>query len=236
MHNPPRELTANVRLTQGKGTARELRRRGLVPGVVYGRGGENVSLWLSPSELRSAMDPERRLNTLFQLRIRGEKSEVLEPVVIADWQIDKADNTLLHVDFKRIDPEREVSVNIPVEYVGRALGVVAGGRLKTFRRNIRIAAKPSDIPVKLTVDVSPLENGKHFRVKDASLPNAKILESPEQTLAWIDPTKAKVEVEETAPVAATPAQAATPAAAPGKTGAPASAPAKSDKQAGKKKG
>jgi len=183
------KLTAKVRQSSGKGVARKLRADGLIPAVIYGKGQGNVMLTLSPRELRRAMDPQRKLNTFFTVTIEGQDGQSVEQCVLTDFQADPIRDEFLHVDFLRVDPNSEVVTKIPVEYVGRAAGVVAGGKLRTYRRTARIAAKPAQIPVKLTVDVSPLNAGETLRMKDLVLENARLLEHPNVVVAHVDPPR-----------------------------------------------
>ena len=135
-------LTARVRHRTGKGVARKLRASGEIPGVMYGKGKDNVMLSLSPRELRKAMDPERKLNTFFTVTVQEEgKDAVVEQCVLTDYQADPLRDEFLHVDFLRVDPEAEVVTRIPVEYIGRAVGVVAGGKLRTYQRTTLAAAE-----------------------------------------------------------------------------------------------
>lgn len=183
------QLNANVRSAHGKGVARKLRAQGKIPGIVYGRGKDNVMLSLDPSELRKAMDPARKLNTFFKLSVDGTE----EQCIIADYQMDPIRDEFLHVDFLRVDADAEVFVKIPVRYTGRSVGVVAGGKLKTTRREVRIAAKPGEIPVEMVVDVTPLNGGEKLRFGDIPLSNGRLLENPDIVVALVDAPKAAAE-------------------------------------------
>lgn len=190
------KLSAKVRQTAGKGVARKLRADGLIPAVIYGKGEGNLMLTVSPRELRRAMDPQRKLNTFFTVTIEGQDGSKVEQCVLTDYQADPIRDEFLHVDFLRVDPESEVVTKIPVEYVGRAVGVVAGGKLRTYQRTAKIAAKPAEIPVKLTVDVGPLAAGETLRMKDLSLPNARLLDHPNVVVAHVDPPRVAKVTEE----------------------------------------
>jgi large subunit ribosomal protein L25 len=190
------KLTAKVRQASGKGVARKLRAAGLIPGVIYGKGKGNLMLTISPRELRRAMDPQRKLNTFFTVTVEGDGETIVEQCVLTDYQADPLRDEFLHVDFLRVDPESEVVTKIPVEYVGRAVGVVAGGKLRTYQRTARVAAKPAQIPVKLTVDVGPLAAGETLRMKDLSLENARLLDHPNVVVAHVDPPRVAKVVEE----------------------------------------
>lgn len=183
-------ITAQPRDKSGKGVSRKLRAAGRIPGVMYGRGKDSLKLSIDPQELRKAIDPERKLNTFFTVDIEGGDKE---SCVIADCQIEPTKDTFMHVDFLRVDPELEVFVKIPVRYFGRAAGVALGGKLKTTRREIRVAAKPAEVPVELAVDLSSLEIGGRLLLSDLPLENARLLERPDTVMALIDAPKKRDE-------------------------------------------
>ncbi len=192
-------LTAQLRTGAGKGTARKLRADGMIPAVIYGKGEGNMLLQVSPRDLRRAMDPLRKLNTFFTVTITTPTGPVVEQCVLTDYQADPIRDEFVHVDFLRVDPESEVVTKVPVEYSGRSVGVVAGGKLRTYQRTARIAAKPALIPVKLIVDVTSLAAGETMRMKDVTIPNARLLEHPNVVVAHVDPPRTAKVVEEKKP-------------------------------------
>ena len=186
------QINATVRTGRGKGAARQLRMKGLTPAVLYGGGAESLSLTIDPHLLNKAADPARKYNTVFHMTVerQGGESELIH-CMIADVQRDSVRSDLVHVDFMRVDLEKEVQRKIGVSYHGRAAGVQVGGKLKTFQRVVRVSAKPAELPVELSVDVTPLEAGAYLRIKDVSLPGTTFLEDPELPLAFVDPPKAE---------------------------------------------
>lgn len=201
------KLTAKMREGHGKGVARKLRSQGLTPAVLYGQGGENLSLAIDPLLFAKATDPTRNYNTVYTIEIEqaGGGTQTVTAMVV-DYQKDAVRDHLLHVDFMRVDPEKQVQRKIPVSYVGRAAGVMKGGRLKTFRRIVKVAAKPFELPVELSIDLTPLDAGETLRIKDVSLPGTTFLENPQDPLALVEQPKAKKEEE--AAAAAAPAKKA----------------------------
>ncbi len=191
------KLNAQVRKGSGKGVSRKLRADGKLPAVMYGKGKDNLLLTVDARDLRHALDPERKLNTFFSVTVQGEQGESVEQCVIADYHADPIRDQFLHIDFLRVDPESEIVTRIPVEYIGRAVGVALGGKLRTHQRTVRIAVKPGDIPVKLTIDVTPLESGQIMRMHELSIPKVRLLENPNVVVAHVEPPRvAKVAAEE----------------------------------------
>lgn len=189
-------LNAAVRDGRGKGAARSLRREGRIPAVLYGGGQDNVSLSLDPNEFRKATDPDKKWNTFFSVTVKGDGGEKLETCVLTDVQVDIVRRDVIHVDFMRVNPEEDVIRKIPVRFTGRSVGVVKGGKLKTFRRTVRVAAKPINIPVELVVDITALDAGESLRMQDVDTATGRLEENPEHRLCFIELPKAKQEDEE----------------------------------------
>ncbi len=190
-------ITASLRTRHGKGAARQLRRSGMVPAVMYGRGGDNLSLALDPHLFAKATDPQRKYNTLFTMTVEqeGAAPQVIS-CMVADIQTDPIRDHVMHIDFMRVDTEQEVQRKIPVRYEGRAAGVAKGGKLRTFRRMVIVSAKPAELPEELLVEVTPLEPGDYLRVSDMSLANSRFMELPEAPLAYVELPKAAQDDEE----------------------------------------
>jgi large subunit ribosomal protein L25 len=193
MINPQRELNVATRTTRGKGPARQMRMKGLIPGVLYGGGGEHVKLSVDPHQFRKAIDPERKLNTYWKLTV--DDGEIVN-AIIADHQINAVQNKLIHIDFMRVDPTSEVVTKIPIKYTGRAVGVLAGGKLYTYRRFIKVAATPGNLPVFLDVDVSALNIDETLLLSEITLEDVRFLEDPRLALASVAQAKAKSDEDE----------------------------------------
>ena len=190
-------LDVTVRTNTGKGVARTLRRNGLVPGVLYGAGGDNISLSLSPRELGKATDPARSWNTMYTLTIKEEgKGDVTQTVVVTDVQVHPVRRDVEHIDFMRVDVDAEVIRKVPVRYEGRPVGVVKGGKLKKFRRIVRVASKPAEVPVELLVEISGVDAGESLRMKDVQPATGRLVEPEEARLCFVEMPKAKKEEED----------------------------------------
>jgi len=181
------KLDVEIRNNIGKGHARKLRSSGKVPAVLYGQGKPNVLLAIEPKSLRAAMDPQRKLNTVFRLTAQDSNADLQSVAcVVVDVQSDPIRDGVTHLDFLRIDVDKDVMMSVPVEYVGRPIGVAMGGKLLTFRRVIKVSAKPDSMPAKITVDVSGLDGSQPLRASAISLENARVLEADHTIVAVID--------------------------------------------------
>lgn len=156
------------RTDTGKGPNRRLRQDGHIPAVAYGHGIEApVSLTLDPKELEKALKNPKGHNALIDLKVDGSD---FHQVMAREIQRHPVSRRFLHVDFVAPDPEKEILTRVPVKVVGKSAGVTKGGQLETTYRELRIMARPSDIPVEIEVDVTPLEVGDQFRADKLVLP------------------------------------------------------------------
>ncbi len=174
------KLTVQVRNETGKGIARKLRAQGLVPGICYGEKLESpLPITLDPKALHRALDPEKKLNTVIDITLEGEGGQTLA-VMIKDYQIHPLRRDVIHVDLIAIDPDVEVEADVPILLTGKAKGLVEGGRLHVVLRELRVSAKPADVPAKIELDITPLEIGDVLHVSDVALPaGVETVDAPE---------------------------------------------------------
>ena len=226
-------LEARPREGSGKGFARRLRAQKLIPAVVYSRHLQQpLQIAVDPAAVRKAINTPHRLNTLITLKIDGTGEQ---QVLLKEYQQDPVTRELLHADFIGVNEKEPVKVKVPIELVGKAEGVVAGGILEQKRRDIEVWAVPSAIPEKLEVDVTHLKIGNNIHANDLKLPAGLTLKTTvNYTIAVVTvPAAEIVEAPAAAAVAAPGAAAGAPAAgaeAPASGAAPAAAAATAEKK------
>ncbi len=205
----PLALATEAREGTGKGEARRLRARGLVPGVFYGNRTEAVSVAIAPKALGQALSSPQRRNVLLQLEIAGQQHLAM----IKDLQVHPVSRALLHVDLYKVELDQKVRTLVPFLTEGRAKGVVAGGELNVIYRDLPVRTTPDKIPAEIKVDVTNMALGDLIRTKDLRLPEGvEVTFDPERSLiTCAEPRKRPLDEEEGAPGAA--AAAETPAAA-----------------------
>lgn len=162
------ELNVVSREVSGKGSARALRRQGLAPAVVYGKGLEPCMVSVAPKELKKALSTASGLNTLITLRGEGPFSG--KTVILKDMQMDALRGAIMHVDFHAVDMQQEVRTLVPVNPVGKSVGEKAGGTLQVIRHELEVACLPDQIPTAIEVDVTDLNIGDVIHVEDIALP------------------------------------------------------------------
>jgi large subunit ribosomal protein L25 len=228
------KLTVSLRDQSGKGGSRKLRAAGKVPGVCYGASVdgriEPLPITVDVKALRGALDPVRKRNTVISLTIEGGAAPRELHALIKDFQVDALRRDVTHVDLLAIDPNKEVRADVPLEFTGKPAGAINGGQIRIVLRSIGVRAKPSDLPTKLVVDVSPLEIGDVIHVSAIDLP-AGVSATTGRDLAVVTCAAPEEEKAAATTEGAAPAEGAAAAAAPAAGAKDAKAPAAGAKDA-----
>jgi large subunit ribosomal protein L25 len=208
-------VAAESRTETGKNANRRLRGRGLIPGIVYGAGREAVAVAVSPREISDILRSASGENTLFDIEMDGKRRKV----ILKEFQREPLKGQLLHADFFEVALDKPIEVKVHIELVGTPTGVKnQGGLLDFITRELEIECLPTDIPEKITVDVSDLELGRHLRVSEVTLPSDRItlLTEADVVVAHVVTPRAEVSAaeEEEAAAAAAGEEGAEPEVAP----------------------
>ncbi len=192
MTNESATLTARTRTTSGKGAARQLRRSGQLPAVVYGRRDEAESLALDTHELTRLLSRIHAATTVIDLEVDGGEPR---PVLIREIQRHPYRPQLLHVDFFEIRADVKIRVAVPLHLLETPAGVEVGGILQQLRHEIEVECLPNEIPAEFTIDVSALEIGDSLHVSDVDTGEVEVLDDDTVTICTVVPPAVE-EVEE----------------------------------------
>ena len=128
-----------------------------MPGVYYTADGQNIPVQMPELPLVKMYEQVGRTN-VFQIEVEDENgAKTLHPVFVWDAQYSPVKSTFTHVDFLGVDLDKEIKVKVQVEYAGTPKGVKVGGKMETYRDEVVLAAKPTDMPRKLVLDVTGME-------------------------------------------------------------------------------
>lgn len=181
------EMTIQVekREKTGKGGSRQSRRKGMIPGVVYGGGKDSVPIELDRKTFIEMMRKSDNENPLFLLKLSDSGQE--RHAILRDMQRDPLSRMVIHLDFQRIEMTQKVHVTAHIELVGTAVGVkTEGGLLEFITREVKIECLPGDIPNHLVVDISGLHVGQHVEARALDLPSGVTLfDDPDKVIVTI---------------------------------------------------
>ncbi len=159
------ELKTNLRSSVGSSPARELRRIGKIPAVLYGPETEPILLSVNISDFEQAMKKGTSSQVLFSLVIQNGKTNK-KTVMIKELQIHPVSRNFLHVDFYEIDMNRKINVKVPVTIKGKSKGLELGGTLQIVRRELEVLCLPLKVPESIEVDITDLDIGESVHIDE----------------------------------------------------------------------
>lgn len=167
-HAAATAMEAKAKTKQGKGAARELRRQGYIPGVIYAAGTESQAIAVKAKDLATALRAGHFFTHTQELNLDGKATKVLA----RDIQRDPVTDVPLHIDFIRYNPSSKVNVDVTVKVVGDAEspGIKAGGVLQLIESTIEVVCRADSIPEEIVVSVAALDIGDSVHLSEITLP------------------------------------------------------------------
>lgn len=190
-------LNAFPRTQVRRGGVKKLRSSGRIPAVIYGGRSQPETLEVVAKEMEELIHHSVSENILVDLAVDKAKRLAL----VQEIQHHPLDGKILHVDFHEVSPTEKVTVMVPVETSGEAVGVkTGGGVLEHVLFKIKVRALPKDLPEQILVDVTHLEVGKSIHLGDIKAPEGvEIL--GDKKVSVLSVALPKTEAEETAAAA-----------------------------------
>ena len=191
------KLVVSPRDVDGSREARRLRRRGLIPAVLYGSGNPALSIAVEQHALRDALATGAGLHAVLDVVIEGNPKPHV--AIVKEYEIDKVKHFMTHVDFQEINLTELIESNVTVTLVGTPTGVrLDGGVLDVVTREVLVSALPTDMPEHLTLNVEELVVGDVARVSDIDVPaDVTILDDLDEVVCSVlAPRLAEEEPEE----------------------------------------
>jgi len=163
------DFNATVRAGTGKGAARQARRDGLVPGVVYGGEKDPQAINVEFKVLFKALKAGRFMSTLFNLQVEGQDDV---RVICRNVQRDVVKDLPRHIDFLRLHRNTRINLFIPVEFINEetSVGLKRGGTVTTVRNEVELKVTADNIPESIIVDLADLDIGDIVHISDVELP------------------------------------------------------------------
>lgn len=161
-------LNVEVRDRTGTGGARDTRRAGKVPGVLYGGSKDPVAISVKSNEFRKALYTGKLLGHMVTLKY-GEESQ---PVIAKAIDMHPVTDEPWHFDLYRVDADQQIKIEVPVHFINQEAspGLKRGGTLGVMLHTVLVACHADSIPEELVVDLTGLEIGGTVRISDLKLP------------------------------------------------------------------
>jgi len=190
------KLQVQERESRGSAESRRLRKEGLIPGVLYGRGKAPHPICIAERELRRVLTGGQGLHAILDVTLDGQKTT--HPSILKEYQQHPVKGGIIHIDLQEVRLDQPIQARVVVELVGEPAGVTEGGVLSQVNREITVQALPMEIPEHLELDVTPLGVNESLRVADlTAIEGVTFLDDPETVIATVS---APTVVEEPAEV------------------------------------
>ena len=169
--------------------------RGMVPGIIYGKGSEPTKIALEDKILKKLMNTGSFYSTILDIDINGK----IEKILPKQLQYHPVSDRLIHFDFLRVQENTKVNVEIPVEFLNqdKCPGLKKGGVLNTVRRLVELTCNANNIPSKLEFDLIESEIGDAVKISNIQLPDgvAPTISDRDFVIATLVPPTVEVETK-----------------------------------------
>jgi large subunit ribosomal protein L25 len=175
------KLQVKERERRGSADARRLRKQGMIPGVLYGKGKASHAICVPERELRRVLTGAGGLHAILDVILEGQSTT--HASILKDYQQDPIRGHISHIDLHEVRLDQPIQASVTVQLVGEPAGTKEGGVLSQVQREINVEALPMEIPEHLDLDVSGMAIGDTLRLADlAPLEGVTYLDSPEETV------------------------------------------------------
>lgn len=190
------DVTAEIRQQGGKGVARQLRRRGKIPAVLYGQG-ECLLLTLDPAAVTGLLRGHGGSTALINLNISGQTKKSNRTALLRDFQVDPVTEAILHADLFEISMTKAIRIKVPIRLIGgMPAGVKEGGVLHHNLRELHVECLPAAIPEAIEIDASGLDINQGVHMRDlAPIEGVRFLDDPDQMVVSVAAPMSEAKLE-----------------------------------------
>ena len=190
-------IKAESREGVGKRVAKQLRRQGKIPAIIYGEKKESIPISIELADVKAILKSEKGENTV--LKIHRDNIQVV--AMLKEIQYDYLSDHIIHADFLRLDLDKPITVMVPIMVKGEPIGVkLEDGILDFITRDIQLKCLATKIPKEIVVDISGLHSGNSIKAEDLEVgEEIQLVSDPHRVICAVI-SKAKPTVEEVAEV------------------------------------
>jgi len=178
-------MSGSLRENVGKKDAKKMRNAGLVPSVIYG-GKEQYHIAIPVKDFKELVYSHEI--AFVKIDVEGKEFNA----ILQDIQFHPVTDNIMHADFLELIEGKQIVMGVPVNTVGVAPGILAGGKLQTKIRKLKVKALPEFIPATIDLDISKLNIGNSIKVKEVEVENATLLDAPNAVVVAVKVTRAAI--------------------------------------------
>jgi len=178
-------LNADPRNTVKKSDLTTLRASGMIPAIVYGAGMEATKLSINNAEFLKCYKKSFNELAFYEIVLNGTKYHT----ILKDKLIHPVTRNILHIDFMVVEESAQMEFEVPIQFVGEAVGTKEGGFVDVIQRSVKITCRAKDIPEEISLDISALKVGDALHIKDLPAGNWQYKDHSDITLVVVHAKK-----------------------------------------------
>lgn len=164
------EISGKKREVVGKSSTKALRNAGFVPCVVYGGEAEPLHIAVEEKQFKNLIYTPN----VYKVALTLDSDKAID-VVLQDIQFHPVNDKILHIDFIKLEENKDVTLSVPVRVEGNSPGVIKGGNLRIVNRKVKVKSLPANLPDELKINIGTLEIGDKVYVEEIDQSNFKLM-------------------------------------------------------------
>lgn len=185
-------LNAEPRHTAKKSDMTNLRASGMIPAVIYGNKMDSLSISVPKAEFTQMLKKSYSEVCFWEIEVAGKKYHT----ILKEKQVHPVVRNVLHIDFLTVDADSVVEIDVPINFLGEAIGLKEGGMMDIQMRTIKITCKANRIPEEISIDISHLKVGDSVHVSNLPTGDWQYKDHADVTLAVVHAKKSAAPAEE----------------------------------------
>lgn len=178
-------LEAQPKQTSKKSELNALRRQGLIPAVLYGKSVESTPIAIDRGKFQQCYKKSFNELAFYEIVLNGTKYHT----ILKDKLIHPVTRNILHIDFMVVEESAQMEFEVPIQFVGEAVGTKEGGFVDVIQRSVKITCRAKDIPEEISLDISALKVGDALHIKDLPAGNWQYKDHSDITLVVVHAKK-----------------------------------------------
>lgn len=185
-------LNAEPRHTVKKSDMTNLRASGMIPAVIYGNKMDSLSISVPKAEFTQMLKKSYSEVCFWEIEVAGKKYHT----ILKEKQVHPVVRNVLHIDFLTVDADSVVEIDVPINFMGEAIGLKEGGMMDIQMRTVKVTCKANRIPEEISIDISGLKVGDSVHVSNLPAGDWQYKDHADVTLAVVHAKKTEALKEE----------------------------------------
>lgn len=179
-------LVGDKRENGKKSDLKNMRKSGFIPAIVYAEGQAGVMITVPANEFKKAYKKSIGEVAIFNINVNGTEYRS----IVKEKQVHPVSREIVHIDFLELHKEKEITLKVPIKFIGTPKSLKEGGVLDVMHRSLELHCLPHNIPEDIEINIEELKIGETLHCKDIKVANAKITEALDTPIVSVHANRA----------------------------------------------